>query len=597
MNNSTDSLLARLFKFAGNHRFLIILSWALSGLSSILSVAPFICIWLIVRDIFHVLPEFDRAQDIVRYGWLAVSSAIASIVLYFIALLCSHLAAFRVETNMRKFAMHKIIELPLGYFTANASGRLRKIIDDNACLTHAFLAHQLPDLSGAVIMPLAFLAIFFAFDWRLGLVCLLPPLFSLLFLKKMMGGHRAGFMKQYLDALEDLNTTAVEYVRGIPVVKVFQQTVYSFKNFHSSILKYRDFASRFALSCRIPMVGFTVAINTPSLLLIPTGILLVLTAPDYKAFLLDLVFYMLFVPSCVNLMNKIMHTGENIMVAAEATNRVFEITQTEPLKTGLLNRSPENHEIAFDNVTFTYPGNQTPAIRNVSVRIPQGKTYALAGPSGSGKTTLASLVPRFWDVDAGSVQIGGIDVRRYQEETLLSMVAFVFQNTRLFKASLLDNIRASRPEAGRNEVLQAAGLAQCNDILAKLPQGIDTVIGADGVYLSGGEQQRVALARAILKDAPIIILDEATAFADPENEHRIQKAFEYLTRGKTVLMVAHRLTSIKNVDCILVVENGQIVERGPHAALVAQQGVYAKMWQEYQTSISWKVGKAAAVYA
>lgn len=588
-----SSLLARLSGFAGRYRIFLVLSWFLSVLSSILSIGPFICIWFIVRDLLNVLPDVRQAAETVKFGWLAVGFAVASVVFYFSALLCSHLAAFRVEKNMRKAAMHKIINFPLGYFKTNASGKLRKIIDDNAGLTHAFLAHQLPDLSGAVVMPLAILAVFLTFDWRLGLVCLVPLFLSLYFLHKMMGGKRAECMKQYMNALEDMNTAAVEYVRGIPVVKVFQQTVYSFKNFHRSITAYWRLASDFALSCRVPLVGFMITINAPSLLLIPVGILLILAAADYKDFLLDLIFYMLFVPVCVAMMNKIMYAGENIMAAKEAVDRVYEITQVQALTEGSWNGTLKDTGICFENVTFTYPGTRQPAVDQVNFTVPQGKTYALAGASGGGKTTLASLVPRFWDVNTGSVKIGGIDVRNFQEKDLMNQIAFVFQNTRLFKASLLDNICAAKPDTSREEALYAAHLAQCDDILAKLPQGIDTVVGTGGIYLSGGEQQRIALARAILKDAPIVILDEATAFADPENEYQIQKAFEHLTRGKTVLMIAHRLSSIKDVDCILVVEQGRIIERGSHDQLLSLKNVYAKMWREYQTAISWKVGKAA----
>lgn len=597
MSTQKNSLVARLFEFAGSYRILLVLSWILSGLSSILSIVPFVCIWFVIRDVLNVLPDFKQATETAKFGWIAVSFSIASIALYLAALICSHLAAFRVEKNMRKAAMHKTVNLPLGYFNTNTSGKLRKVIDDNAGLTHAFLAHQMPDISGVVVMPFVILAVFFIFDWRLGLVCVLPLLFSLLFLKKMMGGDRAECMKQYMNALEEMNTAAVEYVRGIPIVKVFQQTVYSFKNFHASIMKYWKFASNFALSCRVPLVGFMLTINAPSLLLIPIGILLILMAADYKGFLLELIFYMLFVPLCAAMMGKIMNAGESIMAAKEAVGRVYEITQAKTFEEGKLVETIKDNSISFENVSFTYPGNQQRAVEQVSFTVPQGKTYALVGSSGGGKTTLASLVPRFWDVNEGSVKIGGIDVRAFQEKDLMAKVAFVFQNTKLFKTSLCNNICVAKPTASRQEALYAAHMAQCDDILEKMPQGIDTIVGTDGVYLSGGEQQRIALARAILKDAPIIILDEATAFADPENEYQIQKAFEELTKGKTVLMIAHRLSSIKDVDCILVVQKGEIVEQGSHDTLLSQKGVYASMWQEYQTSISWKVRKAVLEHA
>ncbi|MDD4722745.1 MAG: ABC transporter ATP-binding protein, partial [Acidaminococcaceae bacterium] len=496
--------------------------------------------------------------------------------------------------NMRKAAMHKIVDLPLGFFRTNASGKLRKVIDDNASLTHSFLAHQMPDLAGVVVMPIVFLAVLFIFDWRLGLVCLLPTVLSLVFLQRMMGGDRVERMNKYLNALEDMNTAAVEYVRGIPVVKVFQQTVYSFKNFHEAIITYWQFASEFAISCRIPMVGYMLTINGPSLLLIPIGLLLIFNAYDYKAFLLDLLFYMLFVPLSAVFMNKIMYTGENTMAAKEAVDRIYKIIENEPLTEGKFAETTESDEVRFTNVSFSYPGNTKAAVKSVDFTIPEGKTYALVGPSGSGKSTLASLVPRFWDVDSGSITIGGVDVRGFKESSLMQKIAFVFQNTKLFKTSLLENIRAANTNASVEEVLHAAHLAQCDDILAKMPRGIETHVGSDGVYLSGGEQQRIALARAILKDAPIVILDEATAFADPENEYQIQKAFEHLIKSKTVLMIAHRLSSIKNVDCILVMENGEIVEQGTHNYLLGQNGIYAGMWREYQTAVAWKVGKVGS---
>lgn len=589
-----NSFITRLFAFAGNYRKLLILSCVLSGLSSILSVGPFICIWFVMRDLLQVIPDYAKATETIQFGWFAVGFAIASIMLYFAAIISSHLAAFRVETNMRKAAMHKIVDLPLGFFRTNASGKLRKVIDDNASLTHSFLAHQMPDLAGVVVMPIVFLAVLFIFDWRLGLVCLLPTVLSLVFLQRMMGGDRVERMNKYLNALEDMNTAAVEYVRGIPVVKVFQQTVYSFKNFHEAIITYWQFASEFAISCRIPMVGYMLTINGPSLLLIPIGLLLIFNAYDYKAFLLDLLFYMLFVPLSAVFMNKIMYTGENTMAAKEAVDRIYKIIENEPLTEGKFAETTESDEVRFTNVSFSYPGNTKAAVKSVDFTIPEGKTYALVGPSGSGKSTLASLVPRFWDVDSGSITIGGVDVRGFKESSLMQKIAFVFQNTKLFKTSLLENIRAANTNASVEEVLHAAHLAQCDDILAKMPRGIETHVGSDGVYLSGGEQQRIALARAILKDAPIVILDEATAFADPENEYQIQKAFEHLIKSKTVLMIAHRLSSIKNVDCILVMENGEIVEQGTHNYLLGQNGIYAGMWREYQTAVAWKVGKVGS---
>lgn len=583
--------LSRLFAFAGNYRYLIIFACILSGLSAVLSLAPFICIWFVVRDIFTALPDLSNITSIIKYGWWAVIFSVVSIAFYFAGLMCSHLAGFRVEKNMRKEAMHKIVDLPLGFFKENTSGKLRKIIDDNAGLTHGFLAHQLPDLSGAIIMPLAIIIVLFIFDWRLGLVCLIPLFFSLYFLMKMMGGDNARFMKEYMDALEDMNTSAVEYVRGIPVVKVFQQTVYSFKNFHDSIERYREFASNCALVCRIPMVNFTITINLPSLLLIPIGILMILNTSDYVGFLLNLIFYMLFAPLCVLMMNKIMYASENMLAAKEAVTRLGEIIDKSPLNEPLISQKISSKEITFKNVSFSYDGSGIKAVDNVSFTIPEGKTYALVGPSGGGKSTIASLIPRFWDVLEGSVEIGGVNVKDFSEEELANKIAFVFQNSKLFKASILENIKVGNRKATRDEIVKAAHLAKCDDILDKFPEGIDTVVGEKGVYLSGGERQRITLARAILKDAEIIILDEATAFADPENEYQIQKALEALTKEKTVLIIAHRLSSVKNVDKIMVVNQGKIIENGNHQSLLEQNGLYQKMWQEYLSSIEWKVLK------
>lgn len=592
MKKKEKSILQKLMKFSGGYSFLIVISCVFSVISSILSLLPFIFIWFVIRDIFKALPDVTKATNTLGYGWMAVGCAVLSIILYFIALMCSHLAAFRVEKNMRKEAMHKIVTLPLGFFTENTSGKLRKVIDDNASLTHGFVAHQLPDFAGAMVMPIAIIAILFIFDWRLGLVCLAAIVLSTVFLKSMMGENNAKFMKKYLNALEDMNESAVEYIRGIPVVKVFQQTVYSFKNFHKSIKRYCDFASDYAISCRVPMLKFTITINAPSLLFIPIGILMISHAKDYNGFLLDLIFYMLFAPTCVNMMGKIMFSGESIMGAKEALSRIEEILNAKPLKENSKGDVElKDYSVTFRDVVFAYEGSKKPAINNVNFTIPQGKTYALVGPSGGGKSTLASLIPRFWDVESGSIQIGGVDVRDFKEKDLMDKIAFVFQNNKLFKASILENVKMANKNATNEEVLKAIKLAQCNEIIEKMPNGIDTIIGTEGVYLSGGEGQRIAIARAILKDSPIVILDEATAFADPENEYQIQKAFEFLTKDKTVLMIAHRLSSVKNVDCILVIKDGEIVESGTQDKLLESNGVYKKMWEEYQKSIAWKVGE------
>ena len=590
MDKQKNGELSRMFGYAGKFHVLTVLGCVLSGISTILSMLPFVCIWLVIRDLIQAFAAGDisLATGSAHYAWMAVVFAAASILIYFIALNCTHLAAFRTATNMRKSAIHHIVTLPLGYFSQNASGRLRKIIDDNAGLTEGFLAHQL------AVMPVAVIILIFLFDWRLGICCLIPMGISVIFLKQMMGGDNAQFMGKYMTALETMNKEAVEYIRGIPVVKVFQQTIYSFKNFHAAIEEYEKFASGYALKCRIPLTGFTVTLNGTFVLLIPVAMLIlsgVSGQAAYENVVLDFLFYSLFTPVCATMMNRIMFASEQLMAAKSAVSRVDEILQEQPLKEPEQPLIPADASIVFSDVSFAYPGAKEKALDHISFEVSTGKTVALVGASGSGKSTAASLIPRFYDVQSGSVTIGGVDVRNIKKQELMKRVAFVFQNTRLFKDTLLNNIKAVRPDATREEVLKAADEAQCKDIIDRLPDGLDTLVGTGGTYLSGGENQRIALARAILKDAPIIVLDEATAFADAENEHQIQLAFERLTQNKTVLMIAHRLSTIQDADLILVFKEGQIAERGTHEELVALNGIYSSMWKDYQTSIAWKVGK------
>ena len=587
-----------MFQYAGNRHWLTILGMVLAGLSTVLSMIPFVCIWFVVRDMLRALMAGDirLAAGSSTYAWWAVGFSILSILLYFIALCCSHLAAFRTVTNMKKAAMHHVVSLPLGYFSQNASGRLRKVIDDNAGLTENFLAHQLPDLTGAVVMPVAVLVLIFVFDWRLGICCLVPLAISVFFLKQMMGGDNAHFMEGYMTALETMNKEAVEYIRGIPVVKVFQQTVYSFKNFHAAIEEYEKYASGYALKCRIPLTGFNVALNGTFILLIPVaGMILtgVTGQAAYEDVLLDFLFYSLFTPICTTMMNRVMFASEQLMAAKSAVNRIEDVLKEQPLPESTHTEDPKDASVSFKNVSFSYPGTDVKALDHVTFEVPAGKTVALVGASGSGKSTAAKLIPRFYDVTEGQVLVGGVDVRNINKKKLMDQIAFVFQNTKLFKDTLLENIRAARPGATREEVMRAVDLAQCREIIDRLPNGLDTIVGNGGTYLSGGENQRIALARAVLKDAPIVVLDEATAFADAENEHQIQLAFEELTAGKTVLMIAHRLSTIQDADLILVFDNGKILERGTHEELLAANGKYASMWKDYQTSIQWKVGKGA----
>lgn len=593
-----DSEISRMFQYAGNRHWLTVAGMILAGISTVLSMIPFVCIWFVVRDIINAVLEknIGVVSHSSTYAWLAAGFSVLSILLYFIALCLSHLAAFRTAANMKKAALHHIVKLPLGYFNQNASGRLRKVIDDNADLTENFLAHQLPDLTGAVVMPVAVIVLIFIFDWRLGLCCLVPLAISAFFLKQMMGGDNAHFMEGYMTALETMNKEAVEYIRGIPVVKVFQQTVYSFKNFRAAIDEYEKYASGYALKCRIPLTGFNVALNGTFILLIPVACMIINGISGQAAYqdvLLDFLFYSLFTPVCTTMMNRVMFAGEQLMAAKSAVTRIEGILKEQPLADAVHTMEPKNASVTFENVSFSYPGTEVRALDGVSFEIPEGKTVALVGASGSGKSTAAQLIPRFYDASEGSVRIGGADVSKIDKKLLMDQIAFVFQNTKLFKDTLFENIRAARPEATREQVMQAAELAQCREIIDRLPDGLDTIVGNGGTYLSGGENQRIALERAILKDAPIIVLDEATAFADAENEHRIQLAFEKLTKGKTVLMIAHRLSTIQNADLILVFDEGKIIERGTHDELLMAKDRYASMWNDYQTSIQWKVEKEA----
>lgn len=574
----------------GKRKVLLPAAMLLSALSALAGMLPYILIWLIVRELLEH-GEITSSGNVVMYAWWAAGMAVASIVLYFAALMSSHLAAFRVESNLRKEAMRQIVRMPLGFFDINTSGRIRKIIDDNAGVTHSFLAHQLPDLAATFLVPLVAAILIFVFDWILGLACIVPVIIAMLVMGFMMNAEGRQFMKSYMTSLEEMNTEAVEYVRGIPVVKVFQQTIYSFKNFHRCIMNYNKMVFGYTRMWEKPMSLYTVIINGFVFFLAPLAILLIGYSGNYASVLLNFFLFVLITPVFSQSIMKSMYLNQALGQASEAIGRLENLVAYEYLTVVAHPQPVKEFSIQFEKVSFSYPGANQKAVDDVSFTIPQGNTVALVGASGGGKTTIARLVPRFWEATEGKVLIGGINVREIAPEELMKYISFVFQNTKLFKTSLLENIKYGNPDATMEEVERAVDMAQCREIINKLPLGLNTKIGTEGTYLSGGEQQRIVLARAILKNAPIIVLDEATAFADPENEHLIQQALKELTKGKTVLMIAHRLSSITDADNILVIDKGKIAEQGTHANLLGKQGIYYHMWNEYQQSVRWTIGK------
>ena len=572
----------------GGRKTLLPCSVVLSAVNGLLSLVPFIFLWLVVRTLLTA--DGNLADTPVwDYAIAAFVVSVANVLLYFAALMLSHLSAFRIETNMRRTAMKRLMCVPLGFFDTQNTGRMRKIIDEDSSQTHTFVAHILPDVAGSVVAPIGIIVLLLAVDWQLGIAAMVPIVCAFGTMGYMMNPKNNDFQRMYLDAQEKMSAEAVEYVRGIPVVKVFQQTVFSFKRFHDSIINYRDLVIRYTLLWRTPMSAYTIAINAFAFLLVPTGIILIGHGGETAIIVSDMVLYVLIAPIIAANVMKAMHLSQNLFLANEAVDRLEKLTATPPLPESSEPEKAAAFDVSLRNVSFRYEAAERDAVSHIDLDIPQGKTVALVGASGSGKTTIARLIPRFWDVREGSLKIGGVDVRHMDKATLMRNVSFVFQNTRLFKTSILENIRYGNPDATIEQVNRAVDLSQSRVIIERLPQGLNTVIGAEGTYLSGGEQQRIVLARAILKDAPIVVLDEATAFADPENEHLIRQAFAHLTRGKTVLMIAHRLTTVQDADNIVVVDNGRIAEQGTHQQLMEQATLYYKMWNEYQKSVAWKL--------
>ena len=584
-----QSNLSRLLQIAGSHKYLTYASWALSAISAFIALVPFYYIWKVIQEVLEVAPDFSRAQNLTHNGWMAVLFSVISVLVYIAGLMCSHKSAFRIATNLRLQTMEHIIKLPLGFAESFGSGKLRKIVNESSAATETYLAHQLPDRANAIATPCGLLVLLLVFDWRLGLLSLVPVVLGFLIMMAMTGQLMQEKMKEYQNALDDMSNEAVEYVRGIPVVKTFGQTIFSFKKFKDSIDRYKIWVIAYTKQLRTPMMLYTAAINGVFATLIAGGLLFTQNGVTTE-FLLDLIFYIIITPIISVTLTRIMFQSENAMIVNDALQRIDSVLNLKPLEEAKHPKHPKDASVELQNIRFSYDG-ETEVLKGISLTIPQGQTVAFVGPSGGGKTTLANLISRFFDPQSGIIKIGGVDVKDIAKEELMNTVAFVFQNSRLIKASILENVRMGRPGATRKEILAALHNAQCDDILEKLPQGVDTVIGTKGVYLSGGEQQRIAIARIMLKNAPIIILDEATAFADPDNETRVQAAFSKLSEGKTVIMIAHRLSTVMGADKIYVICDGQIAESGTSRDLLAQDGIFSRMWQNYQTSVQWKVAK------
>ena len=581
-----------LMHYAGSNKYFSYAAIVLAVISAWIALIPFYDIWRIIKEVLEVRPNFSEATNISRYGWQAVGFALLGMVFYIAALMCSHKAAFRVQANMRIDMMKHIMKLPLGYVEAEGTGKIRKIVTDSSAATETFLAHNLPDKAVSFATPIGLLVMMMVFDWRLGLISLIPAVIAFALMGTlMMGPKMAEDMKQYQNALETMSAEAVEYVRGIPVVKTFGQTVFSFKRFKAAIDEYEKWTLGYTKNMLLPMVAFTTAAN---------GIFAALIIAAFKLtshgvtdeFVLNLFFYVLITSVLTVTLMKVAYAGESQMIVDDALNRMYEILETEPLSESKKNEKPQDSSITLDNVIFAYENSEVNAIDGIDLSVKAGEHIALVGPSGGGKTTLASLIARFWDVKRGAVKIGGADVRNIPSDELMNYVSYVFQDSKLLKMSIMDNVRMGRPDATDEEVMQALRDAQCMDIIEKFPDGVNTMIGSKGIYVSGGECQRLSIARAFLKNAPVLILDEATAFADPDNERLVQQAFEKLSKDKTVIMIAHRLSTVTNVDCIYVLSDGKIAESGKHSELVAKNGIYSRMWNEYNKSVNWQVGKA-----
>ena len=584
------SSLKQLFEFAGGFKYLTIASWLLAAISALAALVPFYYIWKVLKEVLEVRPYFENAIHIKLYGWYAVGFALLSMLIYIGALLCSHIAAFRVQANMRSRMMRHIMTLPLGMLESEGTGKIRKIVNECSAATETYLAHQLPDKAVSLATPVGLIVLLLIFDWKLGILSLIPAILGFVCMGSMMGKDMEESMKQYQNALETMSSEAVEYVRGVPVVKTFGQSVFSFKRFKKAIDDYESWTICYTKKMMKPMIGFTTAINSAFVFLIAAAYFFT-QGGITDTFALNLFFYIIISPIITVVLMKMAYAGETQMVVKDALSRIDNLLDQKPLPEPEKPAKPIDGSITFKNVTFAYNGAKKNAVDGVNFKVSAGEHVAFVGPSGGGKTTLACLVARFWDVTSGSIEIGGVNVKDISSKALMQTVSYVFQDSKLLKMSILENVRMGRLDASREEVLEALEKAQCQDIIEKLPQGIDTVIGTKGIFVSGCEAQRLSIARAFLKDAPILILDEATAFADPDNEEKVQQAFANLSKDKTVIMIAHRLSTITDVNRIYVLKEGKVEEKGNHNELLEKHGLYEHMWRTYNESVKWKVGE------
>ena len=587
-----QSNLSRLLDYAGTYRILTYLSWVLAAAGALLALVPFGYIWRILREVIEVAPQYENAVHVTQYGWMAVAFAVVAVLTYIAGLMCSHLAAFRIATNLRLAMVKLIATLPLGAIEQFGSGKLRRTISETAGSAETYLAHQLPDQAKAMATIAGLLTLLLAFDWRLGLLSLVPVALAFAVMTSMTGKKMQEQMTQYQNALADMSGEAVEYVRGIPVVKTFGQTVFSFKKFKGTIDNYERWVIAYTKQLRWPMIFYTLAVNSVFVFLIAGAFLFASGGTDGGA-LLNLLFYIIITPVISLTLTKLMFMSENGMIVQDAITRIDRVLESPSLSCSNAPKHPKDSSVALDHVTFSYDGVKN-ALEDISLSIGSGQTVAFVGPSGGGKSTLAALIARFFDPQSGKISIGGVNVKDINKSELMDTVSFVFQNSRLIKGSILDNVRMGKPNATDGEVLAALSAAQCMDIIERFPDGVRTVIGSQGVYLSGGENQRLAIARAMLKNAPVLILDEATAFADPDNETKVQAAFNALAKGRTVIMIAHRLSTVVNADRIYVLKEGRLAESGSFAELSGQaDSLFGTMWRDYQQSVQWKVAKEA----